>query len=219
MKILAAAVQAIFAIAIGLAAAGGQAQTSVTLNNGDTLQSSVGLFGTDSGAVTNNLNLLSSPATTGFNFSGTTGSNTALSASGTGGASTNGYYYTDYLLNVAPGTAEVVSTTLTNSSGVAGLNERIYQTSSPGSFLGDASAAPGVLQAWGTTYPGPGFTESYIAPVDLTQAGLYVIEIRGTSAGNFGGTLSIAAVPEASTIALMSAGLSIIGLALARRRG
>jgi hypothetical protein len=170
---------------------------------------------TATGVVTNNLTLLLAPATTGFNFSGTTGSNTAL-----GTPSTGGYFYADYLIDVAPGTAESITTSLDNSntSAVSNLSERIYATSSTGSFLGDASAGPGVLQAWSTNYALPGGQVSIIAPTDLTTAGLYVVEIRGTSAGNFGGTLSMTAVPESSTVALMLAGLAIVGVLVPRRR-
>jgi hypothetical protein len=217
MKLSTKALVGLFGIVLGLASTASQAQTTTNVSNGGTLTSSIGLLSTSSGADTNNLLLLPYPSTTGFNFSGTTGSNTALNPGGA--ASTGGYFYTDYLIDVTPGSAEAVTTTLTNSSGVANLNERIYQVSGSGNtFLGDASAAPGVIQAWSTNYPNPGSTLSYIAPVDLTAAGLYVLEIRGTSAGNFGGTLSITAVPEASASAMLMAGLALLGFAVLRRR-
>jgi len=207
----------VIALCLFLTCAGARAQSSVALSDGGTLQSSVGVLGTDAGAVTNNLTLLTS-GTTGFNFSGTTGSNTALSKTGLGGASSNGYYYTDYLINVAPGTAESVTTALANSSGVSNLSERIYQTSSPGSLLGDAAPGGGALQVWSTNYPLAGTQVSIVAPTLLSAAGLYVVEIRGTSAGNFGGTLSITAVPEAGTFGLMLAGLALVAVAVGRRR-
>jgi len=208
--------QAALAMMISALAAAGQAQTTQTVSNNGTLGASVGLLGSDAGAVINNLVLLAAPATTGFNFSGATGSNTALNPGGS--ASTNGFFYADFLINVTPGTAESITTTLTNTSGVANLSERIYQTAAPGSFLGDAMPPLGALQVWSTAYSTPGGTQAYVAPTNLTAAGYYVVELRGTSIGNFGGTLSITAVPESDSLALMAAGLGMLGLVLARRR-
>ena len=205
-----------FALGIALAATAmaSHAQTTISVSNNGTLQSSVGVIGTESGVITNNLTLLPAGATTGFNFSGATGSNTLLNG--------GGFFYTDYLISITPGTAESVSTTLTNpnTSGVTGLNERIYQVSSTGNTFLGATAAPaaGLLQAWSTNTVVPGASISYLAPVDLTAPGLYVVEIRGTTAGNFAGTLSITAVPEANTSALLLAGLLLLGFTVVRRR-
>lgn len=207
----------LISIAVGLAASAAQAQSTISVSNGGTLGSSVGLLSTDAGAVANSLSLLAPPAQTGFSFSGATGSNTALNPGGV--ASNNGFYYTDYLFSVTPGTAESVASTLTNSSGVVNLTERLYEVSGTGNtFLGDTGASGSALEVWSTNYALPGTTVSYIAPTDLTAPGLYVLEIRGTSAGTFGGTLSITAVPEASTSALLLAGLAIAGFAVMRRR-
>jgi len=196
-----------------------RAQTTQTVLNGGTLSPSVGLLSTDPGAVTNVLTLLGQPQTTGFNFSGTTGSNTSF-ASQANGSSAGGYFYADYLISVAPGTAESVVTTLTNNSGVQNLSERIYQVSGTGNtFLGDASASSSALQVWSTNYPLPGATVSITAPTFLSTAGLYVIEIRGTTAGNFGGTLSVAAVPEPTSAWLLLAGLVPVLVLVRRQRG
>jgi hypothetical protein len=214
MKISTRAIGSVFAMVLGFAAASGHAQTAVAVSNNGTLTSSVGLLSTDAGVYVNDLTLLPASATTGFNFSGATGSNTALGAPSAGGS-----YYSDYLISVSPGTAESVTTTLTNSSGVGTLNERIYQVPTSGNtFLGDAAVPAGLIQAWSTNYVVPGASVSYVAPVDLTSAGLYVVEIKGSSIGSFAGTLSISAVPEASSSALLLCGLMLVGIAVYRRR-
>lgn len=48
----------------------------------------------------------------------------------------------------------------------------------------------------------------------LSVAGL----VTGRTGGSFGGNISIAAVPEASTVAMMLGGLALVGLAAYRRR-
>lgn len=202
-----------FGLALAVAATGSFAQATVTVTNNGTLTSSVGLLSTDPGAVTNDLTLLPAGTATAFNFSGATGSNTSLTS--------GGYFFTDYLIDITPGTAESVSTTLSNplAGGVTGLNERIYQVPSTGNtFLGTAAVPSGLIQAWSTNSAVPGASISYVAPVDLTAPGLYVVEIRGTTAGSFGGTLSITAVPEASTSILLVAGLLLLGFTVVRSR-
>jgi hypothetical protein len=140
-----------------------------------------------------------------FSFSGSTG----------GGVSPNGKFYADYLITVGDASAESVTTTLTNFGGVTNLSERIYTYG--GSFLGDAAAPAGTLDAWSTNYTLPGATVSMVGQTALA-AGQYVVELSGTSVGTFGGTLNLAAVPEADGIALALLGFGALGL-IARRRG
>jgi len=132
-----------------------------------------------------------------------------------GGISANGFYYADYLVNVGDASAESVATTLTNSGGVSNLSERIYAYD--GSFLGDAKPSSGVVQAWSTNYPLPGASVSVISPTSLT-AGEYVVELRGTSTGTFGGTLTLAPVPEPQGLSLAFLGLVAMGFLAYRRR-
>jgi len=199
----------VFIIALGPINA--SAQTVQVSPNGTLTDS------TDTSTVTNVLNLGS--GTSGFNFSGATGSFTIASSGGTfstaTGASANGYYYADYLISVGGSTAESVTTSLQNSSGITNLSERIY-TFSPNAgvngFLGDESfSAAGVqgIQVWSTNYPLPGSNVSIISPTNLT-AGDYVIELRGSNMGNFGGTLSITPVPEPQFFMMLLAGLGLL---------
>jgi hypothetical protein len=184
------------AIALGLAAAASAQTVENPVLSGGVLVISSGA------ALTDNV-LAAAPST--FSFSSALG----------GTPSANGFLYADYLVTVSASTAESVTTTLTNSGGVANLSERIY--SYGGSFLGDAPVPGGALQAWSTNYPVPGATVSVISPTDLV-AGQYVIELRGTNAGTFGGTLTLAPVPEPDGFGLAPFGLGALGFIARRRR-
>lgn len=145
------------------------------------------------------------PAPSTFGFSGALG----------GGVSAAGYYYADYLITVTDASAESVTTTLTNFGGVSNLSERIYTFG--GSFLGDARPATGAVQVWSIDYPLPGASVSLISPTALS-AGQYVVELRGTSAGTFGGSLTLAPVPEPMGLPLALLGFAGLGLVTCRRR-
>ena len=145
------------------------------------------------------------PAPANYNFSNSLGS----------GVSPAGFFYADYLIKVSDASAESVTTTLTNFGGVTNLSERIYAYG--GSFLGDSPAPGGSLQAWSVNYPLPGASVSVISPTALT-AGQYVVELRGTSVGSFGGTLTLAPVPEPKGYLLGLAGFSAFCLVTRRRK-
>jgi hypothetical protein len=180
-----------------VSAAGGAVNPNGSLTASDSLNT-----------FTNNLLPVTPGSTYGYNFGGATGSFSST-------VSANGYYYADYLINVTSATAESVTTTLNNLGGVTNLSERIYGYN--GTFLGDAAAGTGILQVWSNNYPLTGATVSIISPTSLT-AGQYVVELRGTTAGSFGGTLSVTPVPEPDSYAMLLAGLGLLGF-MVRRRG
>jgi len=157
--------------------------------------------------VDNGKLVMSTTSTTTDNQLAPAPSSFSFSDSFSGVSSSNGFWYADYLVTVLSATAQSVTTTLTNSGGVANLSERIYAYS--GSFLGDASAPSGALQVWSTNYPLPGASVSIVSPTNLTT-GQYVVELRGTSAGVFAGTLSLSPVPEPEGVVLALAGLGAL---------
>ena len=156
--------------------------------------------------VSNDLTL--TPGVAGFNFSGSTGSYSTVK-------SANDFFYAAYLIQISAAVAESIALTLNNVSGVSELSERIYAYN--GAFLGDASAGPGVIQAWSNNISVAGTSLSIIAPISL-PAGRYVVEVRGKNMGNFGGSISLTSpVPEPSQAALLLAGIGAIGLLVLSR--
>lgn len=185
------------------------ASTLYDVSNNGTLTASVGPgAASNAGTAENDLTLLASPLTSGFNFSGVTGSTSQ-------GQSAGGFFYTDYLFRVTPATADAVTITLNNASGVQNLQERLYQF--PAAFAFDAAVPSGLIQAWGSTTSAGGASYSVIPSTDLSVAGLYVLEVRGTSAGNFGGDLALSPVPLPAPLGLMLGGLAVFAAVAGRR--
>ena len=158
--------------------------------------------------VVNHLNT-SVGAATGINFSGVTGSFTPQ-------ASANNFFYAAYVIRTTTAIAESIATTLNNSTGVRNLSERIYAFN--GGFLSDNAAGPNIIQKWSDNISLGGASISVLAPTQLT-AGLYVLEVRGNTKGNFDGALAISPEPEPepSQYAWLLAGLGLLGF-VARRQ-
>ncbi|MBP0598818.1 PEP-CTERM sorting domain-containing protein [Herbaspirillum sp. LeCh32-8] len=81
------------------------------------------------------------------------------------------------------------------------------------------------LSGNGNTYYGvktsTGGFQTYTLDVANLAAGNYTLTVGGNvlgSSGSFAGTLNVAAVPEASTTAMMLGGLALVGFAAVRRR-
>ncbi|KAF1038911.1 MAG: hypothetical protein GAK35_03746 [Herbaspirillum frisingense] len=63
--------------------------------------------------------------------------------------------------------------------------------------------------------------QTYTIKASKLSIGDYVLSASGSAAGlggSYGGNINVAAVPEASTTAMMLAGLAVVGLMAARRR-
>lgn len=77
-------------------------------------------------------------------------------------------------------------------------------------------------QAWSGTKSVVGGTQYFTLRASNIAAGDYTLAVNGTvtgsAGGSFGGNISVAAVPEASTGAMMLGGLALVGLAALRRR-
>ncbi|MFZ4478523.1 MAG: FxDxF family PEP-CTERM protein [Rhodoferax sp.] len=86
----------------------------------------------------------------------------------------------------------------------------------------DGSVASGSLTLTGTGYVGPQSISWGGSPISLTSGGIYALTVSGT-AGEFGGGYhgsignSVAAVPEPETVAMLLAGLGLIGMVTRRR--
>ena len=151
-------------------------------------------------------------AVTNFGFTDETGSYLS-------GASGDGDFYSDFLFTFNPiSNVQAATITLDNGGGVSNLSERLYAYS--GSFLNNAAAGATLVQSWSSDYPTLNVTVANLVAQPLA-AGTYVLEVRGTNAGNFSGSVSFApAVPEPSTLSLLLAGLSAITcMAVRRKRG
>lgn len=185
----------------GLAAISNAAAANLTVLPNGTLTAS-----TSTHTVVNQLDISAGDA--GFNFSGVTGSFTPV-------ASANNYFYAAYVIQTTTAIAQSITTTLNNTSGVTELSERIYAFN--GSFLGDSPAGANIIQKWSSNISLGGASISIISPVSLS-AGQYVVEIRGRSVGNFGGSLAVSPVPEPAQSAMLLAGLGLLGAVAARRR-
>ncbi|MCA1325069.1 FxDxF family PEP-CTERM protein [Herbaspirillum sp. alder98] len=103
-------------------------------------------------------------------------------------------------------TSAVISITL---SSLSGLDITSFSLSGNGvTSTGTLTSSAG-LQTWTLS-------------ASNLSSGLYTLSaigsITGTGGGSFGGNLSVAAVPEASTTAMMLGGLALVGFAATRRR-
>lgn len=215
-KTVFAALAAMLALTANVASA----QTTLTLMDGDALTGTTNT----SNIVTNDLTTITDAS--GFTFAGKTGAFSTATAgvfSSATAASNSAHYYTEYLINVAANTSEVVTTTLTNKTGVTNLTERIYSyqpTLGVNGFMGDTAFGNNIsnlLQAWSNSTSTQYSTTTAIAPTTLSS-GYYVLEVRGDNRGSFAGTLSISPVPEPEMFALLLAGLALIGVLRLRRK-
>ncbi|MBP0596615.1 FxDxF family PEP-CTERM protein [Herbaspirillum sp. LeCh32-8] len=95
--------------------------------------------------------------------------------------------------------------------------------------LGDSSALDitgftlsGNGQTWSGTKSVVGGTQYFTLRASNIAAGDYTLavtgSVTGSAGGSFGGNISVAAVPEASTTAMMLSGLALVGFAAVRSR-
>lgn len=127
----------------------------------------------------------------------------------------------DYFFKITPAQADVVSATIDLGGvfAVNGLFARIYSVSSNPSGL--VLTQPAGAVDYGTVTPSGPVTLVQINPVTL-NAGSYVLEITGTTAGTSGGsytgTLNLNPVPLPAALPLLLSGLGMLGLLVWRGR-
>lgn len=92
---------------------------------------------------------------------------------------------------------------------ISGLNISNFTLSGNGVTATGSMTSSSGLQTWTLT-------------ASNLISGLYTLSaignVTGTNGGSFGGNISVAAVPESSTVAMMLAGLGVIGFAAVRSR-
>lgn len=113
---------------------------------------------------------------------------------------------------------------LFNNSGPFSLSSAVISTALGGQSSLDIGSL--TLSGNGQTYAGVktvvGDTQYYTINLSNLVTGNYVLAVAGTvtgsAGGSFGGNISVSAVPEASSIAMMLGGLALVGMVATRRR-
>ena len=162
----------------------------------------------------------------------------AFSADQTGNpySITTAGFYDDYVITVAAGEVDSISSTITTgkSSAITNLQVRLYDYTANGGVapLLTTPVAGSAVQFWSTAFsipspvPGqPAISSTYdVLPTTTLAAGTYVIEVRGmatgTLGGNYSGTLNVtstSAVPVPAALPLLFSGLGVFGV-FGRRR-
>jgi hypothetical protein len=143
-----------------------------------------------------------------------------------GGSPSPGYgFYDDFYFSVASGVAtdSITSTINLGNLAINGLQVRLYDlTGNPPPVLG-APTHGTVVQSWSNPIsPALGVTgDVEVLNTTLSQAGTYVLEVRGNVSGGLGGsysgTLNVSPVPIPAALPLLLSGLGLFG-GLARKR-
>ena len=128
----------------------------------------------------------------------------------------------DYAFTITPaliGTSITSTISIANLVGIDHLQARLYAGSSVG--IGNPPAG-NIIESWGTSFDASGATVTNVvlAPIDLTSAGIYTLNLRGTvlsGGGSYAGVLNLAPVPEIPTWLAMLSGLFMVGFVVRRR--
>lgn len=113
---------------------------------------------------------------------------------------------------------------LFSNSGAFSLSAAVISTALGGKSSLDISSL--TLSGNGQTYSGVrnvvGNTQYYTINLSNLVTGNYTLavagRVTGSGGGSFGGNVSVSAVPEASTVAMLLGGLAVVGVGAWRRR-
>jgi hypothetical protein len=130
-------------------------------------------------------------------------------------------FFDDYIFTISGATANSLSTTIDLGSllQITNFQERLYNYSTnPGITTGPAVG--GSIDAW--TSPIGTFGTVAVLPTTILAPGTYVLQMRGTVTGTFGGsyagTLNLAPVPLPAAVWLFGSGLLGLGSLVRRRK-
>ena len=137
-------------------------------------------------------------------------------------------FYDDYVFTVGSGQVDSITSSITlgSSSGITGLQARLYDYTANGGVvpLLTAPVVGSAFDAWSTSVPiAPGVTGTYaVLSATTLAAGTYVLELRGTATGTGGGSyagvLDVTPVPLPGGLPLLVGACGMLGGFL-RRRG
>ncbi|MFL9923678.1 FxDxF family PEP-CTERM protein [Herbaspirillum lusitanum] len=144
--------------------------------------------------------------TTALTFNNSTTSNIGNTFTSAGSFTDN------YTFSYTAGTFDVSSAVISISLGttsVLGVSSFSLTNTTTGAVYNSTSSSAGSLQY-------------YTITASSLTSGSYVLSVKGnvtgTSGGSYGGNISVSAVPEASTTAMMLGGLALVGFVATRRR-
>ncbi len=145
----------------------------------------------------------------------------AVGYSNTFFAPTTQPFYDDYTFTLSPAASFNSITANINLGAFLGINNisaRLYQGAGPFS----PGATP-LLQKWSTPFnAGPNMTGS-ITVIDMPNlaANTYTLEIRGDvvgiAGGSYSGNFNVAPIPEPESIAMLFAGIGLLGYSARRK--
>jgi hypothetical protein len=204
---LAAALAAVLALGAAPSANAG----TVAVANGGNLSLTVANTGTSSGG-TGSTSAITNPGNYYYNDSFTSKQTTTFKSTGDG-------FYDDFVFTIGAGQVDSITSSITLGSalGISGLQARLYDYTANGGVAPLLTPpTPGsAFDAWSSTaaFSGGSFTASVLPATTLT-AGTYVIEIRGTSTGTFGGnytgTLNVTPVPLPAGLPALLGGFGLL---------
>ena len=197
------------AVLVGISVAGPVRASTITYNYSRTV--STGTIGPGGSST------LSVPGSYSFTnaFSGGANGDTTIPTSPLPGFG----FYDDYVFTILTAGVDAISSTISNSSSfqISNLQMRLYDAAgnSPLPVLG-TPAGPTTNAVSTTTNLGGGVSVTYaVLPMTTLASGTYVLEVRGSATGTYGGSysgvLNLTPVPLPGSFALLLSAFLALG--------